>query len=422
MAYIASVGLGIPNHELPQNEVKQLIKHIFPYDEKRLERLLPVYDHARIDKRQLVVSKDWFKETHTFKEKNDLYQKFAIEYSIKAIDSCLSNNIHLTEDIPYEAVDMIAFVSSTGIATPSIDAHIINERPFRSDVARMPMWGLGCAGGATGLARVNDWISAHPEKTAILVCCELCSLTFQKDDSTKSNIIGTALFGDGVGATLLIGEKSPYLAQNKNTRPKIKGTSLSYLERNTLSVMGWEVTNDGLGVIFSKSIPGLVHTLWKSHITDFISGNKFLTEQIYSFISHPGGKKVLDAMEEVLQVSGDEKFLHSHQILREHGNMSSATVIYVLNEWMKENVAVGEHSILSALRSWIQFGVIIAGVVQMTIWIWIIIAFLICQRLVELIIARKNEAWMLHQKLELNEGQVIINGLSFSIFFFLSAL
>lgn len=347
MAYIASVGLGIPKYELPQNEVKQLIKHIFPYDEKQLERLMPVYDHARIDKRQLVVDKDWFKEAHTFKEKNDLYQKYAIEYSLEAMDSCLSNDIHLIEDIPYEAVDMIAFVSSTGIATPSIDAHIINERPFRSDVARMPMWGLGCAGGATGLARVNDWITAHPDKIAMLVCCELCSLTFQKDDSSKSNIIGTALFADGVGASLLIGEKSPYLAHNKNTSPKIKSSS-SHLERNTLSVMGWDVTNDGLGVIFSKSIPGLVHTLWKSHIVEFISGNKLLKEDIHSFIAHPGGKKVLDAMEDVLQVNG-EKFLHSHHVLREHGNMSSATVIYVLSEWMKENVAVGEHSILSAL-------------------------------------------------------------------------
>ncbi|WP_430785624.1 type III polyketide synthase [Virgibacillus flavescens] len=347
MSYIASVGLGIPRHELLQSEVKQLIKHIFPYDEKQLERLMPVYDHARIDKRQLVVSKDWFKEEHTFKEKNDLYQKYAIEYSLDAIDSCLSNKTQLTEDVPYEAVDMIAFVSSTGIATPSLDAYIINERPFRSDVARMPLWGLGCAGGATGLARVNDWITAHPEKTALLICCELCSLTFQKDDSSKSNIIGTALFGDGVGATLLIGEKSPYLAHIKKTRPKIMNTS-SHLERNTLSVMGWDVTNDGLGVIFSKSIPGLVHTLWKSHIYDFISKNKLSKEDVHSFIAHPGGKKVLDAMEEVLQVTG-EKFLHSHKVLKEHGNMSSATVIYVLNEWMKEDVPVGEHSILSAL-------------------------------------------------------------------------
>ncbi|WP_404452807.1 type III polyketide synthase [Virgibacillus necropolis] len=347
MAYIGSVGLGIPKHELRQNEVKQLVKHIFPYNEKQLERLMPVYDHAMISKRQLVVDAEWFKNSHTFKEKNDLYQKYALEYSLEAMDQCLSNELHLKDTIPYEAIDMIAFVSSTGIATPSMDAHLINKRPFRPDVVRLPLWGLGCAGGAIGIARVFDWIKAHPTKTALLVCCELCSLTFQKDDASKSNLIGTALFGDGVGAALLIGEESPYRSYNKKTMPKVKKSS-SHIEKNTLSVMGWDVTNNGLGVIFSKSIPSLVNTLWKDHITNFLSENQLTKETIHSFIAHPGGKKVIEAMEEVLQLSG-EKLLHSYHVLKEHGNMSSATVIFVLNEWMKEDVAENELSILSSL-------------------------------------------------------------------------
>ena len=347
MAYIGSVGIGIPKYELPQNEVKQLIKNIFPYNEKQLNRLMPVYDNAMIDQRQLVVEADWFRESHTFKERNDLYQKFAIEYSLVAMDDCLSNQDNLTDPISYDGIDMIAFVSSTGIATPSLDAHLINERPFRTDIARMPLWGLGCAGGAAGLSRVFDWITANPTKTALLVCCELCSLTFQKDDASKSNIVGTALFGDGASAALIMGEDSPYRSYQKKTVPKMLKSS-SHIEKDTLSVMGWNVTNNGLGVVFSKSIPSLVNTLWKEHVTNFLSENKIQKDAIHSYIAHPGGKKVLEAMEEVIQLSGD-KLLHSHQVLKDHGNMSSATVLYVLREWMKDDIPKNELSILCAL-------------------------------------------------------------------------
>src|SRR5699024_9410326 len=123
---------------------------------------------------------------------------------------------------PYKSIDLLVYVSSTGIATPSLDVQIINKRPFREDIARMPLWGLGCAGGAIGLSRVYDWISANPTKTALLVCCELCSLTFQKEDVKKSNLIGTALFGDGAAALLVMDEDSSYRSKSKGTQPKLK--------------------------------------------------------------------------------------------------------------------------------------------------------------------------------------------------------
>ncbi|HLR66282.1 type III polyketide synthase [Virgibacillus alimentarius] len=347
MSYISSIGLGIPQHVISQDKVKNLVKNIFPYPEKEINRLLPVFDRAEINERQLVVEENWFKQLHTFEEKNNLYQKYAKEYSLHAIDHCLANKEFLTEDIPYNAIDMIMFVSSTGIATPSLDAHLLNERPFREDINRMPLWGLGCAGGAIGLARAFDWLTAHPEKSVLLVCCELCSLTFQKDDFSKSNLIGTALFGDGIGAVLLMGERSPYLNHRKKTTPKITKTS-SFTKKDSLSIMGWKISTRGLEVIFSKSIPSLVKTLWKDHITAFIQKSKLDRHQIHSIIAHPGGKKVLEAMEEVLNMS-KTKMKHSHNVLANHGNMSSATVLYVLLEWMKESVNQKEQSILCAL-------------------------------------------------------------------------
>lgn len=346
MAFICSVGTGTPKHELEQDRVKRLVEKLFSYSEKELKRLLPVFDHAAIQKRQFVVEEEWFLTDHSFEERNNLYHQFAIEHSLEAMDACLENS-YVGDTISYEEIDMLVFVSSTGIATPSLDVYLMNSRPFRSDVERMPLWGLGCAGGAIGMSRVFNWLKAHPTKTALIINCELCSLTFQKKDQTKSNLIGTALFGDGVSAVLLLGEESKFRGKLTKVMPRIFSYS-SYTKKESTDVMGWKVTNDGLEVIFSKSIPVLVQTLWKEHIENFLSQEKMTVGEIHSFIVHPGGKKVLEAMEESLLIPKG-KLRYSYETLAMHGNMSSATVQYVLQQWLKEEIPKGNKSILSAL-------------------------------------------------------------------------
>ncbi|MCF3944913.1 type III polyketide synthase [Oceanobacillus alkalisoli] len=347
MSYICSVGTSIPKHNISQEEVKELVQNVFSYTNREVKRLLPVFDHARIENRQFVVDKTWFEEEHTFAEKNNIYQENAIHYSLEAIDDCLQNEHFLTNSIPYEAVDLIIYVSSSGLSTPTIDAFLLNERPFREDVQRMPLWGLGCAGGAIGLSRAHDWVKAHPEKTALVICCEFCGVTFQKGDHRKSNLVGTALFGDGVSAALLVGKESPYLANKRQAVPKVIGIS-SRTKRDSTDVMGWNVTNHGLEVIFSKSIPSLVESFWKEHVEHFFQQFQMEKEAIYAYLAHPGGIKVLQAMEDVLQAE-KEKLKHSYNVLRNHGNMSSVTVLYVLKEWMKEAIKPKEKVILSAL-------------------------------------------------------------------------
>ncbi|MFA1820752.1 type III polyketide synthase [Virgibacillus oceani] len=347
MTYICSVGTAMPPYEMTQQEIKPFIKDIFSLTDRESAKFFPVFDNTLVKKRQFAADPSWFKNTHTFKESNDLYQQSAKILSLEAIDECLSNKDFLEKDIPYEAIDMIIFVSSTGLSTPSIDAHLMNERPFKASVQRMPLWGLGCAGGAIGLSRAHDFITANPDKAALIVCCELCSLTFQKTDRKKSNIIGTALFGDGVAASIAIGKDSPLRSCSKNNIPQIKNTSSS-TKKNSQDVMGWEISNNGLEVVFSKSIPVLISTFWKEHITHFLEENELSESKIHSFIAHPGGKKVLEEMEKVLQASGN-KFKHSYQVLADHGNMSSATVLYVLKNWMKEKVDKNEKSIISAM-------------------------------------------------------------------------
>lgn len=347
MAYICSIGLGIPNYSVFQHEVKDLVQEIFPLSNRRINKYMSVFDHAKIVERQLVVDKDWFRISHSFEEKNNTFKELAVKYTLEAVDNCLHNEDFLKESFPYEAIDMIIFVTSTGISTPSLDAYIMNHRPFREDVVRIPIWGLGCAGGAAGLSRAFDWISAHKDKTALLICCELCSLTFQENDASISNLVGTALFGDGVSATLLIGKESPYLPNKRKNVPEIVKTS-SVTKKATLTIMGWEVTNNGLQVIFSKRIPKYVKSFWNKHLDKFLKEVNLEKEEIHSFIAHPGGIKVLQAIEDILD-HANKKLFYSYETLYNHGNMSSATVIYVLEKWMHENINKNEKSILTAL-------------------------------------------------------------------------
>src|SRR5690625_166794 len=209
MVYVASVGVGLPETTLSQMDAKQLVQDIFHTKQHKVNRLLPVFDNANILSRQLVTNVEWYKKKRSFSERNNLYINKSTELAVKAIDNCLAQR-HINNAISTEQIDLIVFVSSTGIATPSLDAHIMNKRPFKETTARMPLWGLGCAGGAVGLRRAIDWLQSYPTKTALVICSELCSLTFQQDDDSTSNIVGTALFGDGVSATLLFGKESQH--------------------------------------------------------------------------------------------------------------------------------------------------------------------------------------------------------------------
>lgn len=351
MVYIGAVGLGIPETHLQQEKAKQLVKSIFIDKSRKVNRLLPVFDNAKITSRQLATKIDWYKQNHTLEERNELYVEQTVKLSLAAIDHCLAN-IYLLEQIPYEAIDLIVFVSSTGISTPSIDSFLINERPFRENIVRMPLWGLGCGGGAIGISRAAEWLAHHTDKVALVIGAELCSLTFQQDDVSTSNIVGTALFGDGVACTLLIGSESPYINYLPQQKLSIL-TSSSYLKKGTLEIMGWNVTNSGFEVIFSKKIPHLVQSIWKEHLQQFLQEISVSIEDLHSFVAHPGGRKVLEQMEKTLY-GKRELLVNSYEVLRNHGNMSSATVMYVLKRYLesiykKEEELNKTYAILSAL-------------------------------------------------------------------------
>lgn len=324
----------MPNVTLHQADAKQLVEEIFHTKKQKVKRLLPIFDNANIETRQLATNIEWYKQPQNLEARNKVYVEQTINLSLKAIDECVHHQV-LEKNIPYEAIDLIVFVSSTGMSTPSIDAYLINERPFKESIIRMPLWGLGCGGGAMGISRAVEWLQQHPTKTAVVVCAELCSLTFQQHDFRTSNIVGTALFGDGVAATLLVGDDSPY----KNNLPevKLKAESVSsFIKKGTANIMGWHVTSTGFEVIFSKKIPRLVKSIWQQHFTQFLQGLHISIDELHSLVAHPGGRKVLEEMEKV--VEGKASLLqNSYDVLKHHGNMSSATVMYVLKKYIESS-------------------------------------------------------------------------------------
>ena len=342
---IVSVGTYTPPFTLAQSNIEQLTKELFQDKISRLERLLKVFENGEIETRNFCVPPDWYHEHHTFEERNELYIQLATTYSVEVIQRCLSNRSFLQQDISTEEIDAILFVSSTGISTPSIDARVMNILPFSDQIVRIPIWGLGCAGGAAGISRAYDYCKAYPNAKVLVVCVELCSLTFQKDDYTKSNLVGTSLFADGAACVLVCGDHVEF--EQNMPIPYILGCQSKWMP-NSENVMGWNVRDGGLHVVFSKSIPNIISKWLGPFIHEFLSSYNVSPQQIVNFVAHPGGKKVLTAYEEALQLTKDHTTV-SREILKAHGNMSSPTVLYVLEQYMLKQNQPNTFGLLVAL-------------------------------------------------------------------------
>ncbi|WP_442594407.1 type III polyketide synthase [Neobacillus sp. D3-1R] len=348
MPKILSVAEAIPPFVISQNDTMEFARELFSESFKDIERLLTAFQNGQIEKRHFVKGLDWFKKEHSFQEKNDTYIENAIELGKIAIQNCLENKNFLNGTVDFSEIEAIFTISSTGIATPSIEARIMNDLPFSTHTKRIPIWGLGCAGGASGLSRAYEYCLAFPKAKVLVLSIELCSLTFQKNDRSKSNLIGTSLFADGVACALIVGDEVPTTTYtNKNTIPVILGTQ-STTKKDSLDVMGWDLKDEGLFVIFSKSIPVLIENWLKPNVETFLGKHKLTSKDIQHFIAHPGGLKVLEAYTKALDLP-PSMIHHSLEVLKTFGNMSSATVFYVLDRFMQDEIPKGDIGILAAL-------------------------------------------------------------------------
>ena len=340
MSKVISIGTANVPYKFNQCEVKDFASELFSNKKQYIDRMLGVFDNSLIETRHFVHPREWFDNSKNFVEKSDSFLKNSIKLSISAINDCLkSAQADLSE------VDHIIFVSSTGISTPSIDAHLINELKLNPHMKRTPIWGLGCVGGAVGMTRAMEYTNAYPDSSVMVIALEICSHAFQRDDYSKSNIVSLALFSDGAAASIVAGDEHRL---SKSSSINLR-SSLSTTYYDSIGVMGWEVVESGLKAIFSKDIPTIVRKEVKTNIEELLNKNGLSVSDLTHFAVHPGGAKVLLEYEASLCLP-EGAFIESRKVLREHGNMSSPTVLYVLKEIMDtKKYNTGEYGIISAL-------------------------------------------------------------------------
>jgi alkylresorcinol/alkylpyrone synthase len=332
---LLAVATAVPPYALDQDDVIERVKLLFGRAPD-LDRLLPVFVNTGIERRYSCVPLEWYDRAHGWPERNRIYLASALDLLEAATNRVLSLTGRHKGDI-----DSIVVVSTTGIATPSLDALLIERMGLRRTVQRLPIFGLGCAGGVLGLARAASQAAVAPGKTMLFLVVELCALSFRRDDWSKSNIVATALFGDGAAAALLStdGEGPALVAAGEHTWP------------GSLDVMGWAVADDGLRAIFSRDIPKLVTTQLRDAASEFLSRHGLAIGDIDRFVCHPGGTKVIAALEHAFGL-GQGALVEARAVLRDYGNMSAATVMFVLERMLAKACATGarwERALMNAL-------------------------------------------------------------------------
>jgi alkylresorcinol/alkylpyrone synthase len=310
---LSTLATALPPYRLDQEQVARRVTTLFA-DAPELRRVLPVFATSGIRQRYSCVPIDWYDRRHGWPERSRVYRKAALDL-LEQTTLLLLDRAGLDRC----AIDAIVTVSTTGIATPSLDALLIERMRLRRDIKRLPIFGLGCAGGVIGLARAASQAAAAPGETVLFLVVELCTLAFRRDDPSKSNIVATALFGDGAAGALLSTEAAgpAIVASAEHTWP------------GTLDIMGWDIAADGFSAVFSRDIPHLVATRFRAAATDFLARHGLVLDDIDRFVCHPGGVKVVDALETALRLQ-QGALVGARRVLRDYGNMSSATVMFVL--------------------------------------------------------------------------------------------
>ncbi len=327
MPVVRALSVGTPPHQVTQAQSREAVKQLFPRLSQR-KSMLAVFENAQIDQRSISRPLEWYLTPRSFAEKNAVYVEVTLELGERLCREALAQ-----ANIAPQDVDAVVFVSSTGISTPSLDSVLIERLGLSRHAARLPLWGLGCAGGAAGLARAADLVRAG-YKNVLYLAVELCSLTLVQNDESQSNFVGTALFSDG-GAALVLGPDTGDFGELGGGLLRLHG-AFSTLIEDSQDIMGWDVTEDGLKVRFSRDIPALVSQMMRGNVKEALCRQHWNACEIGTYVVHPGGVKVISAYEDALELPTGA-LDSARDVLRDYGNMSSATVLFVLNEVLKGN-------------------------------------------------------------------------------------
>ena len=323
---ILSVGTALPPHRHTQDELLDELATVWgdrpPEDLKRLRRLS---GSTMVRERYLSMPPKDYLAKPGFTERMQVYRERGLELAERAVTQAL-NEAGLT---PQE-VDLLFFTTVTGISVPTLDGMLFNRMGFRPDIKRVPCFGLGCVAGAAGTARLLDYLKGHTKGVALLVSVELCSLTFQLDDTSISNLVGVNLFGDGATALVAVGNEHRLAGQTKG--PQVVASE-SHFYAKTEHIMGWNVGSHGFRIVLDPGVPEIVETHLKRDLSNFLAKHQRGLKDMTSWVSHPGGPKVLQSIQSVLELP-DEALALSWQQLTSMGNLSSSSVLFILRETM----------------------------------------------------------------------------------------
>lgn len=339
MSYLCYAQTSLPKNTYKQSEIKKLLSSIWT-GKKEQELIEQFFATTGVKSRSLALPLEEYQNLGHFGNRNNIWKKEAVSLQKKNIEEILSKVKISAEDIK-----LIASVNSTGLCVPSMEALLMNQTPIGHNTKRLPIFGLGCLGGVAGINRVHDYLEGHESEAALVLVTELCSLTYQLEDCSIANLVGTALFGDGAGAVLMVGENHPLkdsaLLEIVNTK--------SFFYPDTEHYMGWKMVETGFEINLSNDIPNLVRSQVGKNITEFMQENGLERNDIKFFLGHPGGPKVLEAVTDALEGKKEDLAL-SWESLEAHGNMSSVSVINVIELFQdKKQYKKGDVGIMFAM-------------------------------------------------------------------------
>lgn len=316
---IASVATALPAYTMSRNEVKRYMREVFSLEERRLQALYAVVDNTRVETRYSIFPLDYFIEPRPLAQLTTEYREHAVRLGRQAACAALSEAGLRPADI-----DLFITVSCTGVMIPSLDAYLINDLGFRSDVRRLPITELGCAAGAAALGHAWHFLRGFPQGRVLVLAVELPTLTFQRNDLSQANLISCALFGDGAAAAVVTGEP--------RSGPQMVGAE-SFLFPDSLGAMGFDLRETGFHIILAREVPDLIRSRIRELVEGFLQRHGRRCQEIDAWVLHPGGQKLLSYVEQELGL-GTECTQPSWEVLRDYGNLSSASVLFVLERWL----------------------------------------------------------------------------------------
>ena len=338
--YVASIETAHPPNHYNQDQLIAALTDLWSKSHHNPKRVEQFHRAVKVGGRHLALKMEEYDALEGFTDSNAAFIRVGTDVAEEALSGALTKAGLRPTD-----VDAIFFVSVTGIATPSIDAKLVNRLGLRSDVKRIPIFGLGCVAGAAGLARVNDYLRAYPDQVAVLVAVELCSLTLQRKDLSIANLIASGLFGDGGACVVAVGDQR---GEEMGLNTQIT-TSQSRFYPDTEEVMGWDIGSDGFRVILQARVPQLAQEHLQHDVDTFLSSEGLQRADINHWVCHTGGPKVLQAFENALELPVDA-LARSWHSLQSVGNLSSASVLYVLKDTLENaDISAGDRGLLLAM-------------------------------------------------------------------------